>query len=49
MTLTGIVNSRVEQAVLGSIAWGTLSFKVDNQVQVESEIPKEGARKTSEG
>lgn len=49
VTLTGIVNSRVEQAVLGSIARGTLSFKVDNQVQVESEIPKEAARKTSEG
>jgi osmotically-inducible protein OsmY len=47
VTLTGIVNSRVEQAVLGSIAHGTLSFKVDNQVQVESEIPKEAARKTT--
>jgi hypothetical protein len=37
----------VEQAVLGSIAHGTLSFKVDNQVQVESEIPKEPAPKTT--
>jgi hyperosmotically inducible periplasmic protein len=49
VTLTGIVNSKVEQAVLGSIARGTLSFKVDNQVQVESEIRKEPVRKTSEG
>lgn len=48
VTLTGMVNSRVEQAVLGSIARGTLSFKVDNQVQVESEIRKEPARKTSQ-
>jgi len=49
VTLTGMVNSRVEQAVLGSIARGTLSFKVDNQVQVESEIPKEPVRKISGG
>jgi hyperosmotically inducible protein len=49
VTLTGMVNSKVEQAVLGSIARGTLSFKVDNQVQVESEIRKEPAPKTSEG
>jgi hyperosmotically inducible periplasmic protein len=47
VTLTGIVNSRVEQAVLGSIAHGTLSFKVDNQVQVESDIRKEPAPKTT--
>jgi hyperosmotically inducible protein len=43
VTLTGIVNSRVEQVVLGSIANSTLSFKVDNQVQIESEIKKEKA------
>ena len=41
VTLTGVVNSRVERAVLGSIANGTLAFRVDNQVQVESEIRKE--------
>jgi osmotically-inducible protein OsmY len=41
VTLTGIVNSKVEQAVLGSIANSTLSFKVDNQVQIESEMKKE--------
>jgi hypothetical protein len=41
ITLTGIVNSRVEKAVLGSIARGLLAFRVDNQVEVESEIAKE--------
>jgi hyperosmotically inducible protein len=41
ITLTGLVNSRVEKAVLESIARGTLAFRVDNQVQVESEIEKE--------
>jgi len=49
VTLTGMVNSKVEQAVLGSIARGTLSFRVDNQVQVESEIRQEPVRRTSEG
>lgn len=44
VTLTGVVNSRVERAVLDSIARGTLSFGVDNQVQVESEIAKEPAK-----
>jgi hyperosmotically inducible protein len=43
ITLTGVVNSRVEKAVLDSIARGTLAFKVDNQVQVEHEIEKEEA------
>jgi osmotically-inducible protein OsmY len=47
VTLTGIVNSRVERAVLESIARGVLAFKVDNQVQVESEINKEPAGRTS--
>jgi osmotically-inducible protein OsmY len=37
VTLTGYVNSKVEQAVLGNIANGTLAFGVDNQVKVESE------------
>jgi hyperosmotically inducible protein len=41
ITLTGLVNSRVEKAVLESIARGSLAFKVDNQVQIESEIGKE--------
>ena len=49
VTQTGMVNSKVEQVVLGSIASGTLSFKVDNQVQVESDIRKEPAGKTTEG
>jgi hyperosmotically inducible protein len=44
ITLTGIVNSRVEKAVLESIARGTLAFRVDNQVQVESDINKEPAK-----
>jgi len=48
ITLTGIVNSAVEKAVLTSIARGTLAFKVDNLVQVESEIQKEPSAKTSE-
>ena len=43
VTLTGIVNSNVEKVVLGSIANGVLAFKVDNQVQIESEIKKEPA------
>jgi hyperosmotically inducible periplasmic protein len=44
ITLTGVVTSRVDKAVLDSIARGTLSFQVDNQVQVESETPKEPAK-----
>lgn len=47
VTLTGIVNSEVERTVLGSIARGTLSFSVDNQVQVESEARKEADRAES--
>ena len=50
VTLTGVVNSPVERAVLESIARGTLSFRVDNQVQVESEIEKEPkVQATNEG
>jgi osmotically-inducible protein OsmY len=41
ITLTGIVNSPVEKAMLTSIARGLLAFRVENQVQVESEIGKE--------
>ncbi len=48
VTLTGIVNSRVEQARLGMIARGTLAFKVTNAVEVESERTKEPVRKTTE-
>ena len=44
ITLTGLVNSQVEKAVLGSIARSTLAFRVDNQVQIESEIGKEPAK-----
>lgn len=48
VTLTGIVNSPVEQTRLGMIARGTLAFKVDNQVEVESERTKEPVKKTTE-
>ena len=47
VTLTGVVNSKVEKAVLESIARGVLAFRVDNQVQIESEIPKEPAARPS--
>ncbi|PYQ47541.1 MAG: hypothetical protein DMF78_23490 [Acidobacteria bacterium] len=46
ITLTGVVNSRVEKVTLESIARGTLAFRVDNRVQVESEIGKEPAKKS---
>jgi hyperosmotically inducible periplasmic protein len=46
ITLTGVVNSRVEKVQLESIARGTLAFRVDNQVQVENEIDKEGTKKS---
>jgi hypothetical protein len=42
------VNSRVEKAVLESIARGTLAFRVDNQVQVESDIHKEPSKAPSQ-
>jgi len=41
VTLTGVVNSRVEQANLGLIARGTLAFQVDNRVEVEGERSEE--------
>ena len=44
VTLTGVVNSAVEKAVLGSIARSALAFRVDNRVQLESEIGKEPER-----
>ncbi len=48
VTLTGIVNSPVEQVRLGMIARGTLAFKVTNAVEVESERTKEPVRKTTQ-
>ena len=46
VTLTGLVNSRVEKVKLESIARGTLAFRVDNQVEVERDgTPEPGARK----
>jgi len=47
ITLAGVVNSRVEKVALESIARGVLAFKVDNQVQVESEMGKEPKATTS--
>jgi hyperosmotically inducible protein len=47
ITLTGLVNSRVEKATLESIARGTLAFRVDNQVQVESDLNKEPSKAPS--
>ena len=37
VTLTGYVNSPVEQQLLGHIARSTLAFAVDNQVKLESD------------
>jgi hyperosmotically inducible protein len=48
VTLTGLVNSQVEQVKLGMIARGTLAFGVDNQVEVESERPNEPGAKTTQ-
>jgi hyperosmotically inducible periplasmic protein len=48
VTLTGVVNSAVEKAVLGSIARSALAFRVDNRVQLESEIGKEPERDAAE-
>jgi len=47
ITLTGLVNSQVEKVALESIARGTLAFKVDNQVQVESDLNKEPSKAPS--
>ena len=44
VTLTGVVNSRVEKAMLESIARGTLSFRVDNQIEVEGEVAEPRSR-----
>jgi len=46
VTLTGVVNSRLEKVAAESIARGTMSFKVQNQLLVESDIEKEPAAKT---
>jgi hyperosmotically inducible periplasmic protein len=42
VTLTGYVNSRVEKAVVGSIARETLAFSVDNRLQIEGEEEEGG-------
>jgi osmotically-inducible protein OsmY len=48
VTLTGVVNSPLQKSVLGSIARSALAFRVDNQVQLESEIGKEPQRGAAE-
>jgi hyperosmotically inducible protein len=48
VTLTGLVNSPVEQVRLGMIARGTLAFKVTNSVEVESGRSKEPAPKSQQ-
>jgi osmotically-inducible protein OsmY len=47
--LTGYVRSGVEQAMVGHIARGTLSFGVDNQVKVEGDETPEPGAKTTKG
>jgi len=47
VTLTGYVNSPVEQQLVGNIARGTLAFAVDNQVKLESERTAEPKKATS--
>jgi osmotically-inducible protein OsmY len=44
VSLTGVVDSEVEQVRLGMIARGTVAFKVDNHVEVEGQRPKEPTR-----
>ena len=44
VTLTGYVNSRVEQVLIGNIARGTLAFDVDNRIKVDGEPPTEDSR-----
>ena len=46
VTLTGVVNNRLERVVAESIARGTMSFKVQNQLLVESDTEKEPSAKT---
>lgn len=48
VTLTGVVNSAVEQVKLGMIARGTLAFGVDSKLEVESQRPKEPSREVTQ-
>jgi hyperosmotically inducible periplasmic protein len=43
VTLTGYVSSRVEKALVENVARQTLSFGVENRIQVEGEEEKEAA------
>ena len=47
IVLAGWVNSPVEKAVLGNIARSTLSFKVENRLQVDTDVPKEDGEEKS--
>jgi len=46
VTLTGYVASPVEQAMLGHIARGVLSFGVENRVKVDGDRPEEPGSRT---
>lgn len=48
ITLAGWVNSNVDKAVLGTIARSTLSFKVENKLQVDTDMPPEDRKEASE-
>jgi osmotically-inducible protein OsmY len=41
VTLAGSVGSPVEKAILGNIARDTLSFRVENHLRVDGEVPEE--------
>jgi hyperosmotically inducible protein len=48
VTLTGYVSSPVEQAMIGHIARGLMSFGVENRIQVDGDRPEEpGSRSRS--
>jgi hyperosmotically inducible protein len=44
ITLTGVVNSRVEKVTLEQVARGLLAFRVDNQIEVEGEAAEPRSR-----
>ncbi len=49
VTLSGYVTSRVDQALLGSIARSTSAFAVDNQIKVDGDSPEEPAKNQTRG
>ena len=48
VVLAGWVNSNVDKAVLGTIARSTLSFNVENRLQVDTDVPQEDRKSESE-